>query len=60
MDSRKNDCEGGMGEGPGHYEEGHWGYTASHMCCFFSGSFMKGSHVCISSVFLNIPAEILM
>jgi hypothetical protein len=34
MGIRKNDCKGGMGEGAGHYQEGHSGWTASHTCCF--------------------------
>jgi hypothetical protein len=34
MDIRKNDCEEGMGESGGHYWEGHWGWAASHTCCF--------------------------
>jgi hypothetical protein len=32
MDIRKIDCEGGMGEGAGHYREGHWGWAVSHTC----------------------------
>jgi hypothetical protein len=29
---QKNDCEGGMREGSGHYQEGHWGWAPSHPC----------------------------
>jgi hypothetical protein len=56
MGIRKNDCDEGMGEGAVHYCEGHWKWAASHMCCFSSGSFIRGSHVCIVPMFLNTPA----
>jgi hypothetical protein len=36
MGIRKNDYEGGMRECAGHYQEGHWGWAASHTCWFFS------------------------
>jgi hypothetical protein len=32
----KNDQKGRMGEGAGPYQEGHWGWAASHTCWFFS------------------------
>jgi hypothetical protein len=34
MGTRKNDCKGGIREGAGHYQEGHWDWVVSHMCCF--------------------------
>jgi hypothetical protein len=54
MGIRKNDCDGGTGEGAGHYWEGHWGWAASHT--FVLWIFKGGSHICFGSVFLNIPA----
>jgi hypothetical protein len=33
-DGHSKNCKGGMGEGAGHYQEGHWGWAASHTCCF--------------------------
>jgi hypothetical protein len=46
MGIRKNDCKGVMGEGAGCYQEGDWDRRpAIHV--FFSGSFIKGSHVAL-------------
>jgi hypothetical protein len=41
MGIRKNDCEGGMEEGTGHYWEGHWGWAASNTCCLFLALLLK-------------------
>jgi hypothetical protein len=48
-----------MGEGAGHYWEGHWGLGSQPYILFFSGSFIEGSHVCIVLVFLNISAVLM-
>jgi hypothetical protein len=58
MGIRKNDCDGGTGEGAGHYREGHWGWAASHT--FVLWIFKGGSHICFGSVFLNIPALLVV
>jgi hypothetical protein len=34
MGIRKTDYKGKMGEGAGHYQEGHWGQATSHTYCF--------------------------